>query len=271
MSQTLVMGIVNVTPDSFSDGGDWFDPDRAIAHGRQLLSDGADIIDIGGESTRPGATRLDSTAEIERIERVARTLIDEGASVSIDTVHSATAAAAIKWGADYVNDVSGGLADTSMYRTVAEGIGSGAKVRYICQHMRGIPETMNEMRDYPDGIVVTVIAELSDRVWAAERAGIPRERIIWDPGLGFAKTGMQDWEVLAHIDEFADLPVLVGPSRKRFVAMVYPENTRPSERDGATATIAAYLMQRGVWGVRVHNVTETRAAIRATELIKEAR
>ncbi|MDN5558251.1 MAG: dihydropteroate synthase [Ruaniaceae bacterium] len=266
--RTRVMGVVNVTPDSFSDGGHYLARDAAIAHGRRLAAEGADILDVGGESTRPGAHTVSVAEECERVIGVIETLAGEGHAVSIDTVNAVTAHAAIQAGAIMVNDVSGSLRDPQMPRVIAE---SG--VLYVAQHTRGTPETMSTLATYDD-VVVSVVRELRERMNALAEAGVSGGRIVLDPGLGFAKNNQHNWEILARLDEIESLgfPVLVGASRKRFLAgILQPErSTDPRERDAATTALTALLARRGVWGVRVHSVTAARDAIRAVEAWREA-
>lgn len=261
---TRVMGVVNVTPDSFSDGGSWLDPEAAIAHGRALAAAGADILDIGGESTRPGARRVPVDEEIARVVVVIETLAREGYVVSVDTVNAATARAAVAAGARIVNDVSGGLADPAMARAVAQ---TGAL--YVAQHWRGTPETMDQLAVYDD-VVGEVLAELDERVAALLAAGVDRAQIVLDPGLGFAKNAAQNWELLRRVDELMahGYPLLVGASRKRFLAgtMAPVRGSAPRERDVATAAVTALVAQRRVWGVRVHDAAgsfEARAVAEA--------
>ena len=207
------MGVLNVTPDSFSDGGRWADPEAAVARARELIAQGADIIDIGGESTRPGAQRVDVDTEISRVLPVVRALLADGtdgsagsAIVSVDTIHAATAEAAIDAGAHIINDVSGGLADPAMHGLIAR-----TGVVYVCQHWRGDPETMDRLTDYPGGVVAGVEAELRERLTELDAAGVDRSQVILDPGLGFAKTHAQSWELLAATDP---QPGSSGPADK---------------------------------------------------------
>lgn len=213
LDRTLVMGVVNVTPDSFSDGGLWFDPDRAVAHGLELRAQGADLLDVGGESTRPGAPRVPEDEELRRVLPVVRALADEGAVVSVDTTRPAVAEAALAAGAVVVNDVSGGLADPAMPRLVAE-----AGVVYVAMHWRGPSDVMDSLATYDD-VVRDVRDELAARLDALVAAGVRPEQVVLDPGLGFAKPGSDNWPLLAHLDVLAALgrPVLVGASRKRFL------------------------------------------------------
>ena len=264
----LVMAVVNVTPDSFSDGGRWFDADAAIAHGRELIAQGADILDVGGESTRPGAGRPDEAEELRRIEPVVRALAGEGAVVSVDTMRSAVAAAAVEAGAAIVNDVSGGLADERMGPVVAD-----LDVPYVAMHWRGHSTVMQQRTDYVD-VVDDVCTELTQRVEALQAAGVRREQLVVDPGFGFAKTADQNWQMLARVAEFErlGLPVLIGTSRKSFLSHVTsPEAALPPERrDPATAATSLLLAQAGVWGVRVHDVPSTMAALEVVARVAEA-
>nr|WP_257210564.1 dihydropteroate synthase [Actinomyces ruminis] len=270
--RTLVMGIINVTPDSFSDGGRWDTTELAVAHGRQLLAQGADILDIGGESTRPGAVPVTVAQEQDRVLPVIRALVAAGAVVSVDTLHAETAAAAVGAGAHIINDVSGGLADPDMHRVVA-----AAGVVYICQHWRGTPETMDTLTDYgPDGVVVGVEAELRARLDELAAAGVRSEQIVLDPGLGFAKTHSQSWELLSATGRLvADLghPVLIGTSRKRFLAAATVPEAAPDPlaRDAATVATTALAAAAGAWAVRVHEVPANRDAVRTASLWKENR
>ncbi|MCP2371014.1 dihydropteroate synthase [Agromyces terreus] len=254
---TLVMGVINVTPDSFSDGGEWFDVDRAVAHGLDLVADGADILDVGGESTRPGAARVEPAEELRRVVPVVRELAARGIRVSVDTMRAATARAAVEAGAEIVNDVSAGLADEAMVPTVAD---TGAA--YVAMHWRGHSDRMDSLTEYAD-VAVDVRDELARRVEALTAAGVASERIILDPGLGFSKTGEQNWEVLRRLDVLTGLgfPVLVGASRKRFIGSLLPDDATMAERDLPTAVVSALSAQAGAWGVRVHDVQATRRAL----------
>lgn len=274
-----LMGILNVTPDSFSDGGRFVAVDAAIAHGHQMVEDGATIIDVGGESTRPGAVPLTADEEWARIADVIRELAGAGYCISVDTYHANTARRAIESGAQIVNDVTGGRGDSQMFRTVAD-----LKCDYILQHNRGDAGTRDDLAEY-DGDVAEIVAnELLQAKGRAEEAGIAVERIILDPGLGFNKVGDHDWEVLAGITDLMDLGhrVLVGASRKRFLAGValhdmadHARNDTAGPlvhpRDLPTAVISAYLQQCGVWGVRVHNVPATASAIAVAHKIASLR
>lgn len=253
MTRPQILGILNVTPDSFSDGGRWTDLSAAIDHATTLREQGADIIDVGGESTRPGAGRVSTEQEVARVIPVIRELVARDIRVSIDTMNSVTAAAAVEAGAEFVNDVSGGLADPEMYRVVAA---TGAS--YIAMHWREHSTTMQDAPHYND-VVADVLHELTNRLAEAIVWGIDPAKLIADPGLGFSKTGEHNWALLAALPEFVALgfPVLIGASRKGFLAEFAPEGAPATERDRATATISALSAQSGAWGVRVHNVAET--------------
>lgn len=255
----IVMGIVNMTLDSFSDGGQFVDRDRALAQARQLVEDGADIIDVGGESTRPGAQRVPATTELDRVIPVIRELAAQGIAVSIDTLNASTARAAVDAGARFINDVSGGLADVDMARVAAE---SG--VSYVAGHWRGNSATMNDFAVYDD-VVTDVRAEISQRVDALLAAGLSRELLVLDPGLGFAKTSVHNWTLLAHLSVLTELgfPVLIGASRKRFIGELMPSGATMTDRDLPSAVVAADAVSAGAWGVRVHDVRATRLALAA--------
>jgi len=241
----LIMGILNVTPDSFADGGRHNDFDAAVARGLELIAEGVDIIDIGGESTRPGADRVSEAEEIARTIPVIVELAKHGAKISIDTMRASTAEAAIKAGASIINDVSGGLADPNMLQTAVR-----LKVPYIAMHWRGQSKDMNSRAIYSD-VVIDVISELQERITAALDAGIEVGNLIIDPGLGFAKDAEHNWEIIDSIDSFVDLgyPVLIGASRKRFLG-----GDSPDEREQATIELTKRLATTGVWAVRVHSV-----------------
>lgn len=266
----VVMGVVNVTPDSFSDGGAWFEPSAAVAHGLELWAQGADILDVGGESTRPGADRPSVAEELGRVLPVVRELSAAGALVSIDTMRAEVAAAALEAGAAVVNDVSGGLADPAMARMVAR-----ASVPFIAMHWRGHSDHMQSHAHY-DEVVGDVRAELSRRADALLGEGIAAERLVLDPGFGFAKLATHNWSLLRHLDRLLDLgfPLLVGTSRKAFLGRIGIAEGDPSrpplERDVATAATSLYAAQAGVWGVRVHHVPSTLDAMRVGRAIEEA-
>jgi dihydropteroate synthase len=241
----LIMGILNVTPDSFADGGRHNKFDAAVARGLEMIAEGVDIIDIGGESTRPGAERVSEAEEIERTIPVITELAKHGARISIDTMRASTAEAAIKAGASIINDVSGGLADPFMLQTAAR-----LGVPYIAMHWRGQSKDMNSKAIYND-VIIDVISELQERITAALDAGIEVGNLVIDPGLGFAKDAEHNWEIIDSIDSFVDLgyPVLVGASRKRFLG-----GDSPDEREQATIDLTKRLATTGVWAVRVHSV-----------------
>ena len=241
----LIMGILNVTPDSFADGGRHNDFAAAVARGLEMIAEGVDIIDIGGESTRPGAERVSEAEEIERTIPVITELAQHGVRISIDTMRASTAEAAIKAGAVIINDVSGGLADPQMLQTAAR-----LQVPYIAMHWRGQSKDMNSKAIYND-VVVDVISELQERIDAALDAGIQHANLIIDPGLGFAKDAQHNWEIIDSIDKFVAMgyPVLVGGSRKRFLG-----GDSPDEREQASIDLTKQLATTGVWAVRVHSV-----------------
>lgn len=251
------MAIVNVTPDSFSDGGRYLDPDAAIAHARSLRAQGADLLDIGGESTRPGAERVAPRVEQQRVLPVVEALASEGAVVSIDTMNASTARAAVAAGARIVNDVSGGLADPDMLDAVAE-----TDAEIALGHWRGPSTDMYARADYVD-VGREVADELAERVAAARAAGIAPDRIVVDPGIGFGKRGIQNWNVLRAIPAIAALGsrVLIGTSRKRFLAEVLGDDADLARRDLATAVTSALAARSGAWAVRVHDVPTTRDAL----------
>ncbi|HEX6233954.1 MAG TPA: dihydropteroate synthase [Jiangellaceae bacterium] len=259
----LVMGVVNVTPDSFSDGGRWFEPADAINHGFRLAAQGADLVDVGGESTRPGADRPPVTEEVRRVMPVVRELAAAGVPVSIDTMRATVAEQAIELGVRLVNDVSGGRADPDMLRVVAE---SGLPV--ILMHWRGHSADMQSQASYSD-VTAEVLAELRPQIDAAAAAGIREDQIIIDPGLGFAKTGEHNWTLLYQLDRLLELgfPVLVAASRKRFLGTLLadPASDRerpPDGRDAATAAISTLVALAGAWCVRVHDVPGSLDAVK---------
>ncbi|MCT9819208.1 dihydropteroate synthase [Microbacterium sp. W1N] len=262
---TLVMGIVNVTPDSFSDGGRYLDADAAIAHARALRAAGADLLDVGGESTRPGAERVGAAVEQARVLPVVTALAAEGAVVSIDTMNAATALAAVAAGARIVNDVSGGLADPDMLPAIA-----GTDADIVLQHWRGHSADMYAHAEYAD-VRSDLVREVAARAAAATAAGIPASRVIVDPGIGFGKRGPQNWEALRALDALVGLGhrVLVGTSRKGFIADALREisaeapaaEVTEQRRDLATAVTSVLAAQAGAWAVRVHDVSATRDAL----------
>jgi len=267
------MGVINITPDSFSDGGEFLDTHDAVNHALELVEQGANIIDLGGESTRPGALRVKLEDEQARVLPVIKELVgndkfkSSGAIISIDTMNAQTAALAVAAGAVIVNDVSGGLADDQMFEAL-----KNLNCKFIISHWRGFSETMDSMNNY-SSVAIDVAKELKDRIAKAEAAGITRDRLIIDPGLGFAKDIAQNWHLVARLDELEklDLPILVGASRKRFLAgALEPEDASGvsnQRRDLATAVLTALLLQRKLWGVRVHNVLATLDAIKVVEAL----
>ncbi|MDQ1105340.1 dihydropteroate synthase [Nocardioides zeae] len=261
----LLMGVVNVTPDSFSDGGRWADPERAVAHGLALVADGADLLDIGGESTRPGATRPLLAEELDRVVPVIRELAVAGVTVSVDTMRAEVAEAALAAGATVVNDVSGGLADPRVLAVTAE-----AGATYVAMHWRAHADRMTDFADYPRGVVTEVAEELAVRRDAALAAGIAPERLVLDPGLGFAKGAHHNWELLAGLGRLDGLGhrLLVGASRKTFLGRLLagPEGPRPVDgREHATAALTLMLAEAGVWCVRVHDVRASRDVLAVRE------
>lgn len=266
--RTLVVGVVNVTPDSFSDGGEWLDPDEAIVHGLELLAEGADLVDVGGESTRPGAVRPTQEVELARVIPVIQALSAAGGIVSVDTMRSEVAEQAVAAGARAINDVSGGLADPRMLATVAR-----LEVPYVCMHWRGHSADMQSRAVYAD-LAAEVTAELSKQIEQVLAAGIRRDRLILDPGFGFAKTGEHNWELLNHLDDLDALgyPILYGLSRKTFLGtlLATPDGRpRPArERDDASLALTTLLAQRRVWAVRVHRVRSTCDAIAVVERMR---
>lgn len=265
ISHVQVMGVVNVTDDSFSDGGLFLDRDRAVEHGLALAADGAAIVDVGGESTRPGAARIDARVETERVVPVVKELAAQGVTVSIDTMHADVAAAALQNGARIVNDVSGGRADPGMAGLVAE-----AGVPWILMHWRSVSAARpHEVPDYRD-VVADVKSELLASVDAATSAGVDPSRLIIDPGLGFAKTAQHNWLLLQSLPELVatGIPVLVGASRKKFLGSLLADDAGarpPDGRETATAVVSALAALHGVWGVRVHDVRSTVDALRVVE------
>ena len=258
----VLMGVVNVTPDSFSDGGRWATTDAAIAHGAELHAEGADILDIGGESTRPGATRPLVAEELDRVVPVIRALAGDGIAVSVDTMRHEVAVAALEAGAVVVNDVSGGLADPRVMEVVAE---HGAA--YVVMHWRAHSTEMQQHASYDD-VLVEVRDELAQRLEAAVAAGVAEDRLVVDPGLGFAKTADHNWELLQRLPELESLgvPILVGSSRKSFLGTLLagPDGSpRPVlDREDANVALTTIAAIQGVWGVRVHEVRASLDAIR---------
>jgi dihydropteroate synthase len=262
------MGIVNVTPDSFSDGGLYADPEPALDHGRRLLADGADLLDIGGESTRPGAIRPVASEELDRVIPVITRLAAEGAVVSVDTMRASVAAAALAAGAQIVNDVSGGLADPEILEVVAQ-----SDATYVAMHWRAHATAMQGFTDYgPDGVVEGVRRELGQRLEAIVAAGIDPDRVLLDPGLGFAKTPQHNWELLRGLAALESLgrPLLIGASRKSFLGSLLAADGKPravGEREFAHVALVALLAQRGVDCLRVHDVRATCDALAVVDAL----
>ena len=253
LQRPIVMGVLNVTSDSFSDGGKWIDVDDAIAHGMRLAREGADLVDVGGESTRPGAQRIEADVERDRVVPVIEGLTKAGVAVSVDTMRAEVAEAAVKAGAVIVNDVSGGQADPQM----AEWL-TGTDVPYVVMHWRGASNVMNGLAVYDD-VVNDVMRELQQRIDVLTRAGVAFRRLIVDPGLGFAKDADHNWQLLHGMDRLHQLgrPVLIGASRKRFIGALLADARGPrdvEDRDIATDAISALAAAHRAWGVRVHDV-----------------
>ena len=266
-----LMGVLNITPDSFSDGGQYLAPEAAIKQARLLVEQGAEIVDVGGESTRPGAMRVSLAEEQDRVLPVVSAIAKElDVLISIDTMNSSTAKLAVEHGANIVNDVSGGLADPEIFSAIAS-----LDCSYILGHWRGHSDVMDNLVTYSD-VAREVVGELAEQVSMAVANGIARERIIVDPGLGFAKDMKQNWDLVARLNELEQLglPILVGASRKRFLASVLneadPGSVSNPRRDVATAVLTALLLQRKLWGVRVHNVEATSDAINVVAALKES-
>ena len=265
MSKTLVMGILNITPDSFADGGKYFSQDAAINHGRRMITEGADIIDVGGESTRPGAERVNEDEELSRVIPVIEELVKDGAVISVDTMRSNVAKEAIEKGASYINDVSGGLADEKM----ADVIAKNPKIQYIVMHWRGHSRDMQSNAEYKD-VVRDVKDELDERVISLINQGVSTEQIILDPGIGFAKTSEHNWALLQNIERLQMLgyPLLVGVSRKRFLGELI--NTKePDSREFATIALTVELARQRVWAVRTHSVKAHKDAISVIERLRK--
>ncbi len=267
----LVMGVLNVTPDSFSDGGQYTTLEAAMAQVKSMVDAGAQIIDVGGESTRPGAERIAIEEEQRRVLEVIRTIKSNyKILVSIDTMNAVTAAAAIEAGADIINDVSGGLADDAMFSVATQ-----SQKHIVISHWRGFSTEMDSLNDY-ENVARDVARELQERIDAAIAVGLTREQIIVDPGLGFAKDAEQNWQLVANLNELEKLgfPILVGASRKRFIASALDEENPTSvsngRRDMATAVLTALLLQRKLWGVRVHDVQATTDAIAMVSALRNA-
>lgn len=270
LNRTLVMGVINVTPDSFSDGGRFLESEIAINHGRTMIEQGADIIDIGGESTRPGAERISEQEEIDRVLPVIEALVSDGAIISIDTMRTSVAKAAVAAGAHIINDVSGGKSDPDMLPYVAT-----LDLPFILMHWRGPSNVMNSLTDYDD-VVLDVRNELMAQVAVAEAVGIKRSRIALDPGIGFAKTVDQNWPILKHLDvlEAEGLPILMGVSRKKFLGELLAKDGEPramDDREAATTTISVLMAQRNTWCVRVHDARSSRDAIEVVQRMAETK
>jgi len=270
LDRTLVMGVINVTPDSFSDGGRFIDANVAIAHGRKMSEQGADIIDIGGESTRPGSERISEQEELDRVLPVIEALISDGIVVSIDTMRASVAKTAVTAGARMINDISGGKVDPQMLPYVAT-----LDIPFILMHWRGPSNIMNSLTDYDD-VVLDVRNEIMDQVASAEAAGVHRSRIAIDPGIGFAKTVDQNWPILKHLDvlEAEGLPILMGASRKKFLGELLARNGQPREmddREAATTAISVLMAQRKTWCVRVHDARSSRDAVEVVQRMAETK
>ena len=264
---TLVMGILNVTPDSFADGGRHFTIADALNRAEEMITEGVDIIDVGGESTKPGAERVTEVEELERVIPVITELVKKEIAISIDTTRANVAKEAIKLGAHYVNDVSGGLADPKMYSVIAEH----PQVQYIIMHWRAHSKKMQELAQYKD-VVKEVKEELEARIDSAIEAGVNPEQIIIDPGLGFSKMPDHNWELLKNLDRIALLgyPILVGASRKRFLGELTGA-TNPDDREAASIAVTAMVAKLNVWGVRTHSVKPHRDAIATVERFSKSR
>jgi dihydropteroate synthase len=269
LRRCLVFGVVNVTPDSFSDGGQFLDPEDAVEHGLALLAEGADVVDVGGESTRPGAERVTAEEELRRVLPVVRGLASAGAVVSIDTMRATVAEAALSEGAAIVNDVSGGQADPAMAKAVA-----AAGVPYVAMHWRGHSNHMQELAVYDD-VVADVYRELRATLDRLVDGGVDPQQVVLDPGLGFAKKADHNWTLLAHLDALLTLgrPLLVGASRKGFLGQLLGEPSGPqadqSSRDDASAAVTAVAAAAGAWAVRVHAVAASRDAVRVVRAVQD--
>lgn len=268
LNRTLVMGVLNVTPDSFSDGGKFSTAKTAISHGLQMAKDGADIVDIGGESTRPGAQRISVQEELDRVIPVVEALTKENIFVSVDTMRSQVAKVAIDAGACIINDVSGGKADPEMFKVL-----SATPIPYIMMHWRGHSTEMMTLTNYDD-VVSDVCDELQAQVNLAVSAGIELSRIVLDPGIGFAKTPEQNWPILGQLDELQNLglPILMGASRKKFLGELLSENGQSRDIDGreaATTAISALMAAWSIWAVRVHDVRASSDAVKVVQRIMQ--
>lgn len=277
MSPTRIMGVLNVTPDSFSDGGRWRDPSEAVEHGLALVAAGADIVDVGGESTRPGAAPVGTHAELARVIPVVRALAQQGVTVSVDTMKAAVAAACLEAGAGLINDVSGGLADPGMAAVVG-----ASPVPFVVTHWRGPSDRMDDLAVYGD-VVSEVVTALQRRVEVLLEAGLDADQMVLDPGFGFAKDAGHNWQLLAGLAQITALGhrVLVGTSRKRFLGRLPArpgldpdldaEPMAAGERDGATAATSLLAAQAGVWAVRVHDVAASRDALGVWQMVDRGR
>jgi len=267
LNRCLVVGVLNVTPDSFSDGGLFSDTNAAVKYAQDLIQNGADLIDVGGESTRPGASRITTLEEQKRVIPVIKELTSLGIITSIDTMNSETALVAVNAGAQMVNDVSGGLADEKMHKCVAD-----LNVPYVLMHWRGHSTVMDNLATYSD-VVTEVVNEIQIQVDKAIKSGIDRNKIVIDPGLGFAKNPEQNWEILKKFNELhhLNLPIYIGASRKRFLTdFAIPRGSlEPKDRDIATSIITSYVSLNGAWAVRVHDVSASSAAVKIMNLVKE--
>lgn len=266
-NQTVVMGILNITPDSFADGGKHFNFADAINRGEKMISEGVDIIDIGGESTRPGAERITESEERSRVIPVISELKKLGATISIDTMRAQIASEAIKAGATYINDVSGGLADPEMVKTVV----TNPQIQYIAMHWRAHSKNMQDLAIYKD-VVREVKDELQDRIDNLISAGADPDQLIIDPGLGFAKNGEHNWEILRNLDRLALLgfPILIGASRKKFLGEL-TGTTNPDDREAASIAVTTLVAKAGVWGVRTHSVKPHKDAVAAAQALGRAK
>lgn len=269
--RTVVMAVLNVTPDSFSDGGRFLDVDQAVERGIHQVRLGADLVDVGGESTRPGAQRIAVQEELRRVLPVVEALTAEGVAVSIDTMRAEVAEAAVGAGAVLVNDVSGGLADDAMLPFVAR-----AEVPVVLMHWRGHSTQMHLRAEYPSGVVSEVSRELAERLAAAVAAGVPADRVVLDPGLGFAKEAEHNWALLRSLDVLTELgqPLLIGASRKRFLGQLLSDEAGPrpiDQRDDATLAVTVLSAASGAWCVRVHDARGNVDAVRVAEAWKEGR
>lgn len=267
LNRCLVVGVLNVTPDSFSDGGLFSDTNAAVKYAQELIQNGADLIDVGGESTRPGASRIITAEEQKRVIPVIEELTGLGIITSIDTMRSETASAAVTAGAQMVNDVSGGLADENMHKCVAD-----LNVPYVLMHWRGHSTVMDNLATYSN-VITEVVNEIQIQVNNAIKSGISRNKIVIDPGLGFAKNIEHNWEILKKFNELhkLNLPIYIGASRKRFLTdfAIPPGSLEPKDRDIATSIISSYVSLNGAWAVRVHDVLASSAAVKIMNLVKE--